>query len=60
MTRNNDFEDFPKMYNGNSTPSEGVAETRGKTTPFEGVRGDGKGKTASRSLWRHRSDSTPS
>ena len=60
MTRNNDFEDFPKMYNGNSTPSEGVAETREMPTPSEGVKGDGKGKTTSRSLWRYCGDSTPS
>ena len=33
---------------------------RGKPTPSEGVKGDGKGKTVPQSLWRHCGDSTPS
>ena len=32
----------------------------GKPTPSEGVKGDGKGKTDSQSLWRHYGNSTPS
>ncbi len=42
------------------TSTESVLLLPIRPTPSEGVKGDGKGKTDSQSLWRHYGNSTPS